>query len=99
MTHRSTSTSKVLARGGEESGIKTTPKRVSKANHSKSSESAAQMQIVNEILKRNPDLLKDNKVSQDNFKAIAKQKICTTKSKKMLLRTNCHHDFANLLVY
>jgi hypothetical protein len=38
-----------------------TPKRVAKTANIKA-ESASQMQIVNEILKKNPDLLKDNKV-------------------------------------
>ena len=44
----------------------TTPKRAAKQSLDAKSESAAQMQIVNEILKKNPDLLKDNKVNIEN---------------------------------
>lgn len=40
-----------------------TPKRVAKVGANVKAESSAQMQIVNEILKKNPDLLKDNKVN------------------------------------
>jgi hypothetical protein len=43
-----------------------TPKRAAKQSLDAKSESAAQMQIVNEILKKNPDLLKDNKVNIEN---------------------------------